>query len=355
MSEPEGSTPVPRTGQNILAALASWDWIVGIILAMIAAIVFFKTTKPTQQHFDYTFRIAGALLHGQVGLENRPPSWLNEMVPRDGRFYSVFPLGAVVSMLPVALLQRTGWVANFPGHWVATILVGCIVYFFFRLTEIRSQPVVRRILLALFPIFGTWAWCNLGFGGAWQIALGFALLGETAALYFVLVRPRPFLAGIFFALAVGNRTELGLTLPFFLYFVWRPPSDVDPFPALAHLLPNLRKSLPKLIWFLVVPVALGLLTAAYNFARFHSIFDFGYEHIPNLMREPWYQRGLFSIHAIRGTCRKVCSKASLIILISLTSGSFRLAVRSFSPVHFCSSFFAKAEDSKRQSGLSSGG
>jgi len=64
MSEPEGSTPVPRTGQNILAALASWDWIVGIILAIIAAIVFFKTTKPTQQHFDYTFRIAGALLHG---------------------------------------------------------------------------------------------------------------------------------------------------------------------------------------------------------------------------------------------------------------------------------------------------
>jgi hypothetical protein len=304
MSEPEGSTPAPRTGQNILAALASWDWIVGIILAIIAAIVFFKTTKPTQQHFDYTFRIAGALLHGQVGLENRPPSWLNEMVPRDGRFYSVFPLGAVVSMLPVALLQRTGWVGNFPGHWVATILVGCVVYFFFRLTEIRSQPVVRRILLALFPIFGTWAWCNLGFGGAWQIALGFALLGEAAALYFVLVRPRPFLAGIFFALAVGNRTELVLTLPFFLYFVLRPPSDVDSFPTLANLLPNLRKSLPNFIWFLVVPVTLGLLTAAYNFARFHSIFDFGYAHIPNLMREPWYQRGLFSIHAIPWNMQK---------------------------------------------------
>jgi hypothetical protein len=273
-------------------------------LSLFAAIAFYFTTKATHQHFDYTFRIAGALLHGHVGLENRPPAWLNEMVPRDGRFYSVFPLGAVASMLPVALLQRTGWIDNFPGHWVATIVVGCVVYFFFRLTEIRSQPVIRRILLALFPIFGTWAWCNLGFGGAWQIALGFALLGEAAALYFVLVRPRPFLAGIFFALAVGNRTELVLTLPFFLYFLWRPPSDVDPFPTLANLLPNLRKSLPKFNWFLVVPVALGLLTAAYNFARFHSIFDFGYTHIPNLMREPWYQRGLFSIHAIPWNMQK---------------------------------------------------
>ena len=304
MTEPEASRPAPSAGQNILSATASRDCIVAIMLAMIAAIVFFKTTKPTQQHFDYTFRIATALLHGHIGLEGRQASWLNEMVPRDGRLYSVFPLGAVASMLPVALLQRAHWIDNFPGHWVAAILVACVVYFFFRLTEIRSQPLARRILLALFPIFGTWAWCNLGFGGAWQIALGFALLGEAAALYFALVRPRPFLAGIFFALAVGNRTELVLTLPFFLYFVWRPPVDANPLPTLANLLPSLRKSLPGFIWFLIIPVVLGLLTAAYNFARFHSIFDFGYAHVPNLMREPWYQRGLFSIHAIPWNMQK---------------------------------------------------
>ena len=280
------------------------DFWVAVGLSLFAALAFYFSTKPMQQHFDYTFRIAGALLHGHVGLETRPLSWLNEMVPRDGRFYSVFPLGAVLSMLPVAVLQRVGWIDNFSGHWVATLLVACSVYFFFRLADIRSQPLARRILLALFPIFGTWSWCNLGFGGAWQLALGFALLGEVASLYFLLVRPRPFLAGIFFALAVGNRTELVLTLPFFLYFVWRPPVDANPLPTLANLLPSLRKSLPGFIWFLIIPVVLGLLTAAYNFARFHSIFDFGYAHVPNLMREPWYQRGLFSIHAIPWNMQK---------------------------------------------------
>jgi len=50
--------------------------------------------------------------------------------------------------------------------------------------------------------------------------------------------------------------------------------------------------------FLSLPVTLALLTAAYNFARFHSIFDFGYIHIPEVAQEPWYQHGLFSIHAI---------------------------------------------------------
>ena len=36
------------------------------------------------------------------------------------------------------------------------------------------------------------------------------------------------------------------------------------------------------IRFLILPVMLALLTAAYNFARFHSIFDFGYIHIPEV-------------------------------------------------------------------------
>jgi hypothetical protein len=50
--------------------------------------------------------------------------------------------------------------------------------------------------------------------------------------------------------------------------------------------------------FLSVPATIALLTAAYNFARFHSIFDFGYLHIPEVAQEPWYEHGLFSIHAI---------------------------------------------------------
>src|SRR5207245_7958048 len=85
----------------------------------------------------------------------------------------------------------------------------------------KSNSLIRRILLALFPIFGTWTWCNFGLGGAWQIALGLALLGETAAFYFCLVRPSPFVAGAFFALAFGNRTELLITAPLYLYLFWR--------------------------------------------------------------------------------------------------------------------------------------
>jgi len=181
------------------------------------------------------------------------------------------------------------------------------VYFFFQLakafgsdyTSHKSESLVRRILLALFPIFGTWTWCNLGFGGAWQIALGLALLGETAALYFCLVRPSPFVAGAFFALAFGNRTELLITLPLYLYLLWRQQSgNVLGWSRIRGIKREFRENRPMLIRFLSVPVALALLTAAYNFARFHSIFDFGYLHIPEVRDEPWYEHGLFSIQAI---------------------------------------------------------
>src|SRR5205823_13913693 len=100
----------------------------------------------------------------------------------------------------------------------------------------------RRILLALFPIFGTWTWSNLGMGGAWQIALGLALLGETAALYFTLVRPSPFIAGAFFTLAFGNRTELLITTPLYLYLFWRRLVDIRQ----AHRLPKDRSGCPAI-------------------------------------------------------------------------------------------------------------
>lgn len=276
---------------------------VGSALALVALLLFYFSIKGTQQHFDYTARIASALLQGDVGLRQPAPSWLNEMVPADGRYYSVFPLGAVLSMLPVAVLQKIKLLHDFPGHALAALIAALSVWFLFRLSVIGTESLPKRIILSLVPIFGTWTWCNLGFGGAWQLALGLAVLGQVAALYFVLVEFRPLVAGAFFALAIGNRTELALCLPIFIYFLVRgiAPDSRD----LKSLVQQSREKSRVFIYFLIVPVALGLLTAIYNYARFHSIFDFGYSHIPNVLQEPWYQHGLFSLNAIPWNIHKM--------------------------------------------------
>jgi hypothetical protein len=270
-------------------------------LVLIAVLVFWFSTKPTHDHFDYTFRIGSALLNGHLGLDTEAPSWLNEMVPMNHRYYSVFPLGAVLSVVPVSLLQTCGAITKFPAHALAALIAGLCVYFFFQLSGTLSPSLPRRIVLALFPIFATWSWCNLGFAGAWQIALGFALLGEVGALHFTLVRPQPIAAGAFFALAFGNRTELLLAAPVFLWFWLNPRDSSEP----AKWLDRWRQRQWSLAQFLIVPTLLALLTAAYNYARFHSVFDFGYSHIPNVLEEPWYQHGLFSVHAIPWNVHKM--------------------------------------------------
>jgi hypothetical protein len=242
-------------------------------------------------------------MDGYLGIQS-PPSWLNEMVPFNGSYYSAFPLGAVLSVLPVALLQKIGWLHNFPARALAAVIAGLCAFFFFRLSSLEARPLARRILLALFPIFGTWLWCNLGFGGAWQFALGFALLGEIGALYFTLVRPRPLVAGAFFAMAFGNRTELILTLPVYIYLLSTPRVSGN-ISFVAKTKQWLRENSRSITDFLVLPLTLGVLTAAYNFARFGSFLDFGYARIPNVLHEPWYQHGLFSLHAIPWNVHKM--------------------------------------------------
>jgi len=287
---------------------------VAIGVSLVAAVAFYFSTKPTLKDLDYTFEMASALLSGELGLRQKPPEWLNEMIPYGNRYYSAFPLGAVISMVPVALLQKASLLHNFPARILAALIAGACVYFFFQLTKafgadycsLKPKPLARRILLALFPVFATWTWCNLGMGGAWQIALGLALLGETAALYFTLVRRSPFIAGLFFALAAGNRTELFITAPFYLYLFWRPSSENTSIQSrTARMKHGLTANAPMVIDFLTVPVALALLTAAYNFARFHSLSDFGYFHIPAVRDEPWYAHGLFSVHSIPWNVHKM--------------------------------------------------
>src|SRR5260370_176145 len=167
-------------------------------LALAALLLFYFSIKATQQHFDYTSRIASALLQGDLGLRKPAPSWLNEMVPADDRYYSVFPLGAVLSMVPVAVLQKIKLVHDFPGRALAALIAALSVWFLFRLSVIGTESVPKRILLSLMPIFGTWTWCNLGFGGAWQLALGLPVFAAAAAFYFVLVEFLPLLARQFF-------------------------------------------------------------------------------------------------------------------------------------------------------------
>src|SRR5437588_8448823 len=129
-------------------------------VSVCAAVAFYFSTNATLHDLDYTSEIASALLRGDLGLREKPPEWLNEMIPHGDRYYSAFPLGAVLSMVPIAILQKAGLIHNFPGHVLAALIAGLCVYFFFQLakafgadyTSNKSKSLIRRVFLALFPI-----------------------------------------------------------------------------------------------------------------------------------------------------------------------------------------------------------
>lgn len=256
-------------------------------------IMWFSTPSPHAE-YDYTRRVAVWLLDGSTGTEVQPPPWLNEMVPHDGRYFSVFPLGSVLSAMPLAIPTR-----NHDNFWFGvpeqkatqflllrgflSLIAAGIAAFAYALAGRHGLPAWKKILFAFTPLFATCLWPNLSYGGAWQMALGFAVLGTLGAIYFSTGTPRPFLAGAFFALGFGNRTEILLTAPilYFLLLGQRPPDW-----------------LRRIVLFSIVPFLLGVATLAYNAARFGTPFDFGYARIPGVLEEPWYRDGIFALSAI---------------------------------------------------------
>jgi hypothetical protein len=257
-------------------------------LFALSFLIYFVSNPNPIAHYDYTFRIASALIHGELGLSEPPPLHLNEMVPFNDRYYSVFPLGSVLTMMPFALLGELGLISHFPGFFIAALLAATATVLLFSLSAKYDDGRQRRLVLTLFPVFGSCMWANLAFAGAWQIALGAAVVGQLASLYFILIRPSPALAGLFFAMAFGNRTEIILLAPIFIYLIYRTQQTEGA--ARWHAIGR----------FIAIPMALGIATLAYNYARFGSVFDFGYARIPGVLEEPWYQHGIFSIHAIPG-------------------------------------------------------
>jgi hypothetical protein len=288
------------------------------VVTLLAAVVYYFSNPKPQNYYDYTFRVAANILGGHVAFTEKQPSWLNEFVPFEGFYYSVFPFGSVVTMIPFALLKVAGLINDMPAAFIAALLAGVICLFLFLIGRRYDVDPTRLVVMALGVLFGTWMWTNLTMAGAWQLALGFAMVGELGAIYFTVYDRRPLIAGVFFALAFGNRTENLLTAPIFLWLLCRADSSVPP--ALAGDVEPQNKSTPKALesrppaggtdlWlsrprirtvalFCIVPFIVGSATLAYNYVRFHSFTDFGYARIPGVLDEPWYNHGIFSYHYI---------------------------------------------------------
>src|SRR5215475_11364591 len=124
-----------------------------LALSITAFIVYYWSNPNSESYYDYTFRIAQALLDGRLSMTEEPPPALNEMVPLNGNYYSVFPLGSVLTMLPVAALNKLGLIDSFPGVLISALLAGVITFLLFKISAKYHDDPWKIILLTLFPVF----------------------------------------------------------------------------------------------------------------------------------------------------------------------------------------------------------
>ena len=119
-------------------------------LALLSAVVYFFSNDNHYVPYDYTFRIAKALFQGQLGLSSKPPGWLNEFVPWNGKYYSVFPLGSVISQVPVTWLAQLSGISRYPSALVVAAVGALTSVFTFLLAGCYRVSTAQRVALALF-------------------------------------------------------------------------------------------------------------------------------------------------------------------------------------------------------------
>jgi hypothetical protein len=257
------------------------------LVTALATVVYFVTTSPEPSSFDYFVRLADAFLHGRIYLTDAP-SWLNELIPKNGVWYVAYPPMPAVVLIP--LVAAFG--DEFPQQ-IASVLLGALSIGLVWLVLDRFALTLRvRFLLTAVFAFGTVMWYVTEVGSAWYFAHVVAVLFSLAAVLLVLHGRWPFAVGLLLGCAALARLPVGLSAPFFVALIaglgWPPRLPADRLAAAA-----------RVVAFgigLAIPAGLYLL---YNLARWGTIVDQGYVLIPGVLEDPIYaEHGILALDYI---------------------------------------------------------
>ncbi len=209
---------------------------------------------------------------------------------RKQRYFVSFPPGPSVAMMPLAAI----W-----GYRLNDVL---FTIFFAALNMALMFVLLRRLtrggrtgrsrsdalwLTALFGFGTVHLWCAV-LGQVWFTAL---IVGATFTLLYMLCAidaRRPFLAGVFCAMAFATRTPLLFTSLFFFAFVL--------FPGGRLRRDNWGDAARKLVLFCVPCVVVGVGLLAMNQARFGQWGEFGHTYLAGGTLSNIKHYGLFNIH-----------------------------------------------------------
>lgn len=234
-------------------------------------------TSSGNTPYNYFIKLAEAFLNGRYWLIENPP-WLNELiVGSPGKFFVPYPPMPAILALPFVFAFGN----QFPQQILCHLLGVGITFLTVRSSLLIKKDYKIALFVGILTGLGTILWFMSATGSVWYLGQISAAFFLTAAINETLGKKRPLLIGILVGAAYLSRVNTLMALPFFLFLI---PKDKNLFKNLALL-------------------ALGLfpflgINSLYNFLRFGVVWDKGYALIPNVLNEPWYQKGLVSLSYI---------------------------------------------------------
>jgi hypothetical protein len=197
--------------------------------------------------------------------------------------YNSFPPFPSVLLLPQVLIH---------GPWANDVAFTCVAaalipFFFIRLLRrlraagLHDRGPADEAWLAALLCLGTVLFFSSVQGRVWFTAHVVGVLCAVLYVHASVEAAHPALAGLFLGLAVATRTPMLFMAPLFLFEVWRVERA-----RLAR----------KLIAFAVPLALIGAACAAYNYARFHELTEFGHSYLAVRQQAQMERYGLANVH-----------------------------------------------------------
>ncbi len=261
--------------------------IVALLLFLVTFTVYYFTGEGGATPYHYFVPLADAFLHGRLYLLEKP-TWLNELIPLNGRFYVIYPPMPAILLLPQVAISGVEASQTLASVFWGSINVTLIYFLMKKLTDNRRLQIWMALLFG----FGTIHWYLASIGKAWFFAQVTSFLFLTLAIYETLTRKRPLLIGLLLGASYWSRIPAILSLPFFIIMLsdeWLSKSNVSSFFRRINLVPLIKLGSGVGIFI--------ILNFIYNYLRFDTPLDIAYSI--QTKEEPWwYPKGFFNISYI---------------------------------------------------------
>lgn len=278
-----GETDATETSHAQAASLL----FVGLCTCVIALMLAWPTVDISLGGDHYVY-LARHLARGSLNVDDLPAFYRDYVLWNGHKYLPFGPLPAVL-LIPFVPLLNAGVPLVFFGY---ALTAGNVVLYYKVLRRIGATDDVARWLVLLY--FGGTVYLSVTLVG---ISTFFAQVVVTTFLLLAILesvgRSRTFRIGILVGLAASARLTAAFTVPFFLWMVVA-NNTADTGHARDARDHTVARRLLLLVAGVGIPV---VLLAAYNFARFGSLTETGFEHasLYSPVLEAARARGLFSL------------------------------------------------------------